>query len=94
MAASASSTGRRTASRISSAATRSSNGTESGSTLVLPHSGGSAADLARSLAKLKEISPDLVMSSGFVGEVAYREVTREEWAAVLDDRIAALASSP
>ena len=60
------------------------------STLVLPHSGGSAAHLARSLAKLKEINPDLVMSSGFVGEVAYREVTRDEWMAVLDDRIEAL----
>ena len=42
----------------------------------------SAADLARSLSKLKEIGPDIVMSSGFVGEVAYREVTREEWTAV------------
>ena len=63
------------------------------STLVLPHSGGSAVDLAHSLAKLKEISPDIVMSSGFVGEVAYREVTREAWTTVLDDRIAALASS-
>ena len=63
------------------------------STLVLPHAGGSAADLARSLSKLREISPDIVMSSGFVGEVAYREVTREEWTTVVDGRIGALASS-
>ena len=62
------------------------------STLVLPGSGGSAADLAQSLGKLKEISPDLVMSSGFVGEVAYRAVTPEEWTGVLDDRIEALGS--
>ena len=60
------------------------------STLVLPGSGGSANDLARSLTKLKEISPDLVMSSGFVGEVAYREVAPDEWPAVLEDRVAAL----
>ncbi|MDE3263059.1 MAG: MBL fold metallo-hydrolase [Acidobacteriota bacterium] len=60
------------------------------STLVLPGFGGSAADLARSLTKLKEISPDLVMSSGFVGEVACREVAPDEWPAVLDDRVAAL----
>ena len=62
------------------------------STLVLRNSGGRVDDLAESLAKLQEISPDLVMSSGFVGEVAYREVTRDEWTAVLDDRIAALRS--
>ncbi|MDE2971742.1 MAG: MBL fold metallo-hydrolase [Acidobacteriota bacterium] len=63
------------------------------STLVLPGSGGRAADLAQSLTKLREVSPDLVMSSGFVGEVAYREVTREGWAAVLDATIARLAVS-
>lgn len=62
------------------------------STLVLPSAGGKAADLAESLGKLKAISPDLVMSSGFVGEVAYREVTPEEWTGVLDDRIEALGS--
>lgn len=62
------------------------------STLVLPGSGGSADDLAESLGKLKAISPDLVMSSGFVGDVAYREVTPEEWTGVLDDRIEALGS--
>ncbi len=63
------------------------------STLVLPNAGGSAADLARSLARLRDTSPDIVMSSGFVGEVAYREVSRDEWTAVLDDRIAGLAAS-
>lgn len=63
------------------------------STLVLPGSGGSAADLAQSLTKLREVSPNLVMSSGFVGEVAYREVTREGWTAVLDATIARLAAS-
>lgn len=62
------------------------------STLVLPSSGGSAADLAGSLAKLKKISPDIVMSSGFVGEVAFREVTGDEWRTALDRRIASLAS--
>ena len=62
------------------------------STLVLPNGGGTAADLARSLAKLRETRPDIVMSSGFVGEVAYREVTRDEWTAALDDRIAGLAA--
>lgn len=61
------------------------------STLVLDHAGGSAAALAESLGKLKAYSPDLVMSSGFVGEEAYRWVTLEEWTAALDGRIAHLS---
>lgn len=64
------------------------------STLVLPQAGGAVSDLARSLGKLKEIQPDIVMSSASGGEVAYREVTRREWTAALDDRIAALAAPP
>ena len=63
------------------------------STLVLPDSGGSAAALAESMAKLRDTSPDIVMSSGFVGDAAYREVTREDWTAALDDRITQLNAS-
>ena len=60
---------------------------------MLPDSGGSAAALAESMAKLRDTSPDIVMSSGFVGDVAYREVTREDWTAALDDRITHLNAS-
>ena len=60
------------------------------STFVLSESGGSEMVLAESLEALRAYSPDIVLSSGFVGEVAYREVTREEWTAALDDRIARL----
>ena len=63
------------------------------STFVVSDFGGSAADLAESLEKLRETSPDIVISSGFVGDVAYCEVTREEWMAALDDRIAPLLAS-
>ena len=63
------------------------------STFVLPDAGGSEAALAESLKKLRGYSPDIVISSGFVGDVPYRNVTREEWAAVLDDNITRLAAS-
>ena len=91
MAAIAASTDPRKVSPISFAATRFSSGTGSGPHWC-SHSGGRADDLAESLAKLKTINPDFVMSSGFVGEVSYREVTRDEWTAVLDDRIAAIGA--
>ena len=64
------------------------------STFVLSGFGGSEAALAESLERLRAYRPDIVMSSGFVGEVAYREVTREEWTAALDDRLSCLAESP
>ncbi len=63
------------------------------STFVLSNSGGSEAALADSLEALRAYSPDIVLSSGFVGEVAYREVTREEWTAALYERIARLGGS-
>ncbi len=63
------------------------------STFVLSGFGGSEAALAESLEKLRNYSPDIVLSSGFIGDVPYREVTREEWPAVLDDRLAALSRS-
>ena len=63
------------------------------STFVLSRFGGSVTDLAGSLEKLREITPGIVISSGFVGDVAYREVTREEWLSALDDRIADLLAS-
>ena len=64
------------------------------STFVLPGSGGSKAALAESLKVLRTYSPDIVLSSGFVGDVAYREVGPEAWMAVLDERIVRLAGSP
>lgn len=64
------------------------------STFVLSGSGGSEAALAESLKGLRAYSPDIVLSSGFVGDVAYRDVKPKEWVAVLDDRIVRLAGSP
>ena len=63
------------------------------STFVLSSFGGSESALAESLKVLRAWSPDIVLSSGFVGEVAYREVTSEDWTAALDEHIARLGGS-
>lgn len=56
-------------------------------TFVIPRFGGSNESLAESLLRLRQLSPDVVMSSGFIGPVPYGEVTREEWTQVIDDNI-------
>ncbi|QMU62202.1 MAG: MBL fold metallo-hydrolase [Gammaproteobacteria bacterium] len=61
-------------------------------TFVLSSYGGSEAALADSLVKLRELSPDVVISSGFVGDVAYGEVTQNEWISTIGDSIKNLRS--
>jgi hydroxyacylglutathione hydrolase len=58
------------------------------STFVISNYGGTDAAIIDSLEKLRKLSPDVVISSGFVGKVAYREVTSEEWASAIDYAIA------
>ena len=59
-------------------------------TFVMHNAGGSEKDMADSLRKLKQLQPDLVMSSGFVGDVAYREVTRASWTVAIDQTLETL----
>ena len=54
-------------------------------TFVLSKAGGSKASLAASLLMLRDLDPDVVLSSGFVGDVPFMEVTRDEWTAAIDD---------
>ena len=54
-------------------------------TFVLSKAGGNKASLAASLLTLRDIDPDIVLSSGFVGDVPFMEVTRDEWTAAIDD---------
>lgn len=61
------------------------------STFVIPQFGGSIESLARSLLRLGNLRPDIVMSSGFVGNVSFREITGDEWADVIDGIIKQLA---
>lgn len=59
-------------------------------TFVLSEAGGSEAALAESLPRLRELNPDIVMSSGFVGEVAFVEITGDEWAEIIDNNVSRL----
>ena len=62
-------------------------------TLVIAGAGGSKTTLAASLAKLRDLAPDVVMSSGFVGEVALVEPSPEQWTAAIDYEIARLTAA-
>ena len=56
-------------------------------TFVLPQAGGSKASLADSLLRLRDLNPDIVMSSAFVGDVSFVEITGDEWAQAIDDNV-------
>lgn len=62
------------------------------STFVMPKAGGSRASLARSLEKLGKYPADLVMSSGFVGELGFMEVSAKEWIEAIESNIQKLTS--
>ena len=55
-----------------------------------PQAGGSEAALAESLLRLRDLKPDIVMSSAFVGDVSVVEVTGDEWAQAIDDNVSRL----
>lgn len=60
------------------------------STLVMNSAGGSKATLTYSLWKLRELQPDLVLSSGFVGAQAFAETTPASWQTIVDGCLAEL----
>ena len=53
-------------------------------TLVLRNAGGSNEALGESLLRLRDLEPDVVLWSGFVGDVSFAAVTREEWKKAID----------
>ena len=53
-------------------------------TLVLRNAGGSNEALTESLLRLRDLKPDVVLWSGFVGDASFAEVTREEWKKAID----------
>ncbi|WP_420590676.1 MBL fold metallo-hydrolase [Bacterioplanoides sp.] len=57
------------------------------STLVVSSAGGSAEDLKTSLKQLRDLRPQLVMSSGFVGDQGLAEMKSDDWPAVVDAAI-------
>lgn len=60
-------------------------------TLVFPKAGGSKASLAESLLRLRELKPDIVMCSAFVGDVSVVEVNGDEWTQAIDDNVSRLS---
>lgn len=61
------------------------------STFVLGQAGGNQQDMLSSLQLLKTISPDLVLSSGFVGEHHIEKFSDHHWQSTLDQQIARLS---
>lgn len=59
-------------------------------TLAFPQAGGSKASLAESLIRLRDLNPDIVMCSAFVGDVSVVEVVGDEWAQAVDDNVSRL----
>ncbi len=59
-------------------------------TVIVGSDGGNANQLRDSLALLRDVDPDVIITSISVGETTVPEVTREEWHVIIDDRIAAL----
>ncbi len=59
-------------------------------TLVFARAGGSKASLVESLLRLRDINPDIVMSSAFVGDVSVVEVNGDEWTQAIDDNVSRL----
>lgn len=60
-------------------------------TFVLSQAGGNQQDMLSSLQLLKTISPDLVLSSGFVGEHRIETFSDHQWHSTLDQQIARLS---
>ena len=56
-------------------------------TLAFPRAGGSEVALAESLLRLRDLNPDVVMSSAFVGNVSIVEVTGDAWTQAIDDNV-------
>ena len=56
-------------------------------TLVFAQAGGSEAALAESLLRLRDLNPDMVMCSAFVGDASVVEITGDEWAQAIDDNV-------
>jgi hypothetical protein len=51
-----------------------------------------AADLMNSLMLLRDLEPDVVLSSDSVGPVSFKELSAEEWQSDIDNVLRALSS--
>jgi hypothetical protein len=53
--------------------------------------GGVQSDIKSSLMLLRDLAPTVVISSASVGSIAYKEVTSDEWASIVDTVISKLS---
>ena len=53
---------------------------------------GSAADGAEAVELTARLEPDVVLWSGFVGDVSFASVTRDAWSKAIDETAARLSS--
>ena len=60
-------------------------------TLVWEHAGGLKSDLKNSLMIMRDLEPDVVLSSASVGPVPFKEVSAEEWQLDIDNVLRALS---
>lgn len=56
-------------------------------TLVFSSDGGNADKLAESLSTLRSLNPDVVLSSGSVGDTSFAEVSQADWHESIDTNI-------
>ena len=63
------------------------------STIVIPDAGGSEVGLFQSLQTLRTLRPDMVMSSGFVGELSEIDVSADQWLKIIDKQLGYLTHS-
>ena len=59
-------------------------------TLAFSQAGGSKVSLADSLLRLRDLNPDIVMCSAFVGDVSVVEVIGDEWAQAINANVSRL----
>jgi len=60
------------------------------STFVIKGFNGTNEDMVNSLKKLRELKPNAVLSSGFIGTTSYEELTNDEWITAIDSCIVKL----
>lgn len=62
------------------------------STFVLNSFGGTNEAMVASLKKLRALKPDVVLSSGFIGDIAFEEMAADQWHLAIDAQITKLTN--
>ncbi len=60
------------------------------STFIVNNYKGTTKYMINSLKKLRKLKPDVVISSGFIGEVSHDNISNEEWLNAIESSISKL----